>query len=133
MKSIVCTAHDTFFYGIKLEKLRWNSTSIFRDCLLESKKVACKSCKKFKSPLKKLQNSMKSPLKKLVLIRSLFSRGTKYPLKRRNFHRKRFYILANAVFNCYAIRRWKKFHRLCYVHSKDKNATHTEKYARAGR
>lgn len=66
-----------------------------------------------KSPLEKLRKYEKSPLKKLVLIRSLFSRGTKYPLKRRNFHRKRFYILANAVFHRYAIRRWKKFHRLC--------------------
>ena len=41
--------------------------------------------------------------------------------------------IAYIFFHRYDRRRWKKFHRLCYVHSKDKNATHAEKYARAGR
>ena len=120
----------------------------FRVCLLELKKVACKSCKKFKSSLKKLQEQRKSPLKKFILIRFLFLRGTKYPLERTSIANDSIILnrvkilsvdtkekesIVNIFFHRYDRRRWKKFHRLCYVHSKDKNATHTEKYARAGR
>ena len=46
-----------FFYDIKLEKLRWNSTGIFRVSLLESKKS-----------LEKVVKIQKSPLKKFILI-----------------------------------------------------------------
>ena len=71
---------------------------------------------------------MKSPLKKLVLIRSLFLRGTKYPLERTSIANDSIILnrvkimsvdtkekesIVNIFFHRYDRRRWKKFHQLC--------------------
>ena len=93
-----------FFYGIQLVKKRWNSTGIFRVCFIGNSTGEA-------GDILLIENRVK-----------ILSVDTKEKES-----------IVNIFFHRYDRRRWKKFHRLSYVHNKDKNATHTEKYARAGR
>ena len=64
-----------FFNGIKLEKLRWNSTGIFRVSLLESKKSLEKVVKIQKKSIEKVVRINEKSIEKVVKIR-------KTPLKK---------------------------------------------------
>ena len=120
MKSIVWKAHDTFlWYWTREKKVEFhlNFSSLFawikKGCLWKIQKSLEKIVRINEKSLGKVVITEKKSLEKVSSYSISVSRGTKYPLKRRDFHRKRFYILANAVFHRYDIRRWKKFHQLC--------------------
>jgi len=66
-----------------------------------------------KKSLGKVEEIWKTSLEKVDSYSISVFKRYEISLEIRDFHRKRFYILANAVFNRYDIRRWKKFHQLC--------------------